>query len=65
MKWGIRRYQNKDWSLTKAGEIRYYEGSDKAILTNRDGSKTIPKGFKFNRVGKSTLDVNESGGLYV
>ena len=25
MKWGIRRYQNKDGSLTKAGEKRYNE----------------------------------------
>ena len=65
MKWGIRRYQNKDGSLTKAGELRYYEESSRSIVTNNDGSKTIPKGFKFNRVGKSTLDINESGGLYV
>lgn len=65
MKWGVRRYQNKDGSLTKAGELRYYEESSRLIVTNNDGSKTIPKGFKFNRVGKSTIDVNESGGLYV
>ena len=64
-RWGVRRYQNKDGSLTKAGELRYYEESNKTITTNRDGSKTVPKGFKFNRVGKSTLDVNSSGGLYV
>ncbi len=25
MKWGVRRYQNKDGSLTKAGKKRYYE----------------------------------------
>ena len=24
-RWGVRRYQNKDGSLTKAGELRYYE----------------------------------------
>lgn len=65
MKWGVRRYQNKDGSLTTKGEARYYQESDKNIKTNHDGSQTIPKGFKFNRVGKSSLDVNESGALYV
>ena len=64
-KWGIRRFQNKDGSLTKAGEKRYSEESDKKIQTNHDGSKIIPVGFKFNRVGRSTIDVNKSGGLYV
>lgn len=28
-------------------------------------SKTIPKGFKFNRVGQADLDVNKAGSLYV
>ncbi len=25
MKWGVRRYQNKDGSLTPTGEQRYYK----------------------------------------
>ena len=29
MKWGVRRYQNEDGSLTKAGERRYYNDSYK------------------------------------
>ena len=29
MKWGVRRYQNKDGSLTSAGKKRYNEDSDK------------------------------------
>ena len=65
MKWGVRRYQNKDGSLTPAGKIRYAEVSDKKISTNSDGSSTIPKGFVFNRVGKQSIDVNDSGALYV
>lgn len=65
MKWGVRRYQNKDGSLTNAGKIRYAVESDKKITTNKDGSKNIPVGFAFNRVGKATMDVNRSGGLYV
>lgn len=65
MKWGVRRYENYNGTLTAAGQKRYYEESDKAIKQNRDGSSTFPSGFKFNRVGKATLDVNQSGGLYV
>lgn len=65
MKWGVRRFQDKNGRLTKAGEARYYEESTKSIRQNRDGSKTVPKGFVFNRVGKSSMDVNESGALYV
>ena len=65
MKWGVRRYQNKDGTLTSAGKKRYAEVSDKIIKTNSDGSKTVPKGFIFNRVGGASLDVNKSGSLYV
>lgn len=70
MRWGVRRFQNKNGTLTNAGksrysDIQYHRNSGKKIITNKDGSKTIPSGFMFNRVGKSTIDVNESGGLYV
>lgn len=30
MKWGVRRYQNKNGRLTSAGKKRYSEGSDKS-----------------------------------
>ena len=65
MRWGVRRFQKKNGKLTNAGKIRYSEESDKKIQINSDGSKTIPAGFKFNRVGRSSIDVNKSGGLYV
>ena len=65
-KWGVRRFQNKDGSLTPAGEKRYYVESDKIITDNSDGkSSTIPKGFKFNRVGQASMDINAAGALYV
>ena len=66
-KWGVRRFQNKDGSLTLAGKERYYVDNDSstAITKNSDGSYTVPTGFKFNRVGQQTLDVNKSGVLYV
>ena len=35
MKWGVRRYQNADGSLTEAGRRRYLEGTDD-IHKNRD-----------------------------
>lgn len=36
MKWGVRRYQNKDGTLTDAGRKRY----DKAVETMNDSSKS-------------------------
>lgn len=65
MKWGVRRYQNPDGTLTAEGKIRYSETSNKKQIMNKDGSTTFPKGFVFNRVGQSQLDVNASGALYV
>lgn len=65
MRWGVRRYQNKDGTLTPAGKEHYAVEPGKTVKVNRDGSKTIPAGFQFNRVGKETMDVNKSGGLYV
>lgn len=42
-----------------------YSNRSGLIVTNPDGSRTIKKGFKLNRVGNDYLDVNQSGGLYV
>ena len=41
MKWGVRRYQNKDGSLTPAGKKRY-DDSD----VHEDHRKTYPKSVK-------------------
>ena len=65
MRWGVRRYQNKDGTLTLEGKEHYAVEPGKTVKVNRDGSKTIPAGFQFNRIGKETMDVNKSGGLYV
>ena len=66
-KWGVRRFQNKDGSLTPAGKDRYYVDNDPSVkfTKNADGSYNIPKNFKFNRVGRSTMDINKSGVLYM
>lgn len=35
MKWGVRRYQNKDGSLTPAGKKRYSDGSTSSSSTSK------------------------------
>lgn len=52
MKWGIRRYQNKDGSLTEAGQKRY--GTAERLQEVRDKKKARNKKlFKF--AAKTTL----------
>jgi hypothetical protein len=47
MKWGVRRFQNKDGSLTPAGRKRYTNDTskpskqDRAILKNRESLKRM------------------------
>lgn len=66
MHWGIRRFQNKDGSFTPTGLERYGVNEIKSkIRENSDGSLTYLRGYTFNRVGRQSLDVNSSGGLYV
>ena len=54
MKWGVRRFQNEDGSLTSAGKKRYDDdstGSDKRLSSNSD-SKTPRKGLIQKRKDK-------------
>ena len=56
MKWGVRRFQKEDGSLTAAGKKRYDDGltdSDKRVSSNSD-SKTPRKGFIQKRKDKLT-----------
>jgi hypothetical protein len=46
MKWGVRRYQNKDGSLTSAGRARY--GSGKKVFVS-GSSKTQDKNSRYYR----------------
>lgn len=55
MKWGVRRYQNKDGTLTTAGEKRYNKEmeklkTEKKILTNKQ--KTADKLVKMESMKK-------------
>ena len=60
MKWGIRRYQNKDGSLTEEGKERYYKGkgldkSRKAFEEKREGTnqgKYSTESYRKLRKGK-------------
>lgn len=61
MKWGVRRYQNKDGSLTPAGKKRYSANElgrtpvPKGVSIKADGSITVSKGASLQRLisGKS------------
>ena len=44
MKWGIRRYQNEDGSLTSAGKIRY--AGDSVKFVGKEVGRAFKKGFK-------------------
>ena len=50
MKWGVRRYQNKDGSLTAAGNKRYYKEADKAGYKEEGYNG---RRFKSSKKGKS------------
>ena len=56
-KWGVRRYQNEDGSLTDAGRKRYNKEQRKLAIKNED--HTILKGTKNYRI---TTDMNEKPG---
>ena len=44
MKWGIRRYQNKDGSLTPAGENRYREDpNDLSLLSDDELNRMVKR----------------------
>lgn len=47
-RWGIRRFQNEDGSLTKKGQRRYN--------VNEDGTATVKKGFVTRNVIAGTLN---------
>lgn len=55
-KWGIRRYQNKDGSLTPAGKKRYSPDElgrtpvQKGVSVKSDGSITVSKGVSLQRL---------------
>lgn len=59
MKWGVRRYQNPDGTLTEAGKKRQHN----RIESNREAS--IVKGTKLYRVSDSGTSDTSGGKIYV
>lgn len=66
MKWGVRRYQNKDGSLTPAGKKRYDDDPDNGTKVETDAEKkarlltsTDAKEIYENRHLLSTNELNE------
>lgn len=60
MKWGVRRYQNEDGTLTEAGRKRQMR------QLGGNGKITLAKGTEFGRVSKNKEGDNTSGSkLYV
>lgn len=56
MKWGVRRYQNKDGSLTLAGQRKYGE----------DNNRTLVKGTEIQNISRRQLNsgTNKSNRIY-
>lgn len=57
-KWGVRRYQNADGSLTEAGKKRYNYAANKKDVY-------IPAGTKFNRVSLKPVESVKNVPKYV
>ena len=66
MKWGVRRYQNDDGSLTSAGEKRYNNGGSSTSsgkntnnkVTKKE-AKTLRKAERKEKLGNLIKDYNE------
>ena len=57
MKWGVRRYQNKDGSLTPAGKKRYDESGEKKESTVEDYKESLKKAQSADKVLQGVRDV--------
>lgn len=55
MKWGVRRYQNKDGSLTDAGKKRYNREADKG-----EYNQTRADGTRFKQTKKGKIETLEA-----
>lgn len=67
MKWGLRRYQNPDGSLTPEGKIRYAKVAGSKILSRMDAndakttlSRDIRKNYKYAQVAEHRNDAKRA-----
>lgn len=56
MKWGVRRYQNADGSLTQAGQKRYSRDAGEKGYKEYDSDKSVY--YKKTKKGRDTLDTD-------
>lgn len=57
MKWGVRRFQNPDGSLTAAGKRRLSQGKDNKVRINEDGSvHEGDRGKAYSRIHTETAN---------
>ena len=59
MKWGVRRYQNKDGTLTDAGKKRYYREADSAGYKEEGYGGRRYKSSKKGKVETFDADANK------
>lgn len=57
-KWGVRRYQNEDGSLTPAGEKKYNVNTDGKLEKKE---KSFSKAKTFNNLPYNEVDVSSKG----
>ena len=57
MKWGVRRYQNKDGSLTPAGKKRYDESGEKKEATVDDYKESLKKAQSADKALQGIKDI--------
>ena len=66
MKWGVRRYQNKDGTLTSAGKRRYATGTYKGdVAAAKEKYKNSKKSIdaKYLKAAKEWDDTNKNRSL--
>lgn len=63
MKWGVRRYQNKDGSLTPAGKKRYDRDTQELSEKKRANYKVIPDKWVKEDISSSRRLADETGNL--
>lgn len=56
-KWGVRRWQNADGSLTVAGRERYYGKAEKAVATIKSATLSVSKLVKLPQVKDAATQV--------
>lgn len=59
MKWGVRRYQNKDGSLTKAGQKRYNKEMAKVREKNKALNNSIKTKAKLEKLDSKKKELKE------